>query len=170
MSEAVDGPAEAGAVGAVRPKRAAAKKRKPKRARWSAKREQAFLQTLAATAKVVAAVRASGLSETTVYRHRADDEGFRARWAAALAEGVERLETMLLDRALNGVEKPVWYGGKQVGTMTEYSDRTALAVLAHHRGTVRDGAAPTSDMSVEAWRSHWDGRFRGMERRLRGGG
>jgi hypothetical protein len=148
--------------------RKAARKRKPKRVPWSARRERIFLETLAQTAKVAAAVRASGLSDSNVYRHRQCDEGFRGRWAAALAEGFERLEAMMLDRALNGVRKPVWYGGKRVGTMTEYSDRTALALLAQHRGTVRDAGVPAHDMSTDEWRAHWDRRFKGMRRRLGG--
>jgi hypothetical protein len=172
MNDEVKAPASAGAKAAVRPRTAAVRKgrkAKPKQIRWSGKRERAFLQTLAATAQVTTAVRASGLSESTIRRHRASDESFAARWAAALAEGVDRLETLMLDRALNGVEKPIWYGGKQVGTMTEYSDRTALAVLAHHRGTVRDASPPTRELSADEWRTHWDTRFKGMQRRIRGG-
>ncbi|WP_420142892.1 hypothetical protein [Sphingomonas sp.] len=149
----------------AKPKKAA-RKRKPKRIAWSARRERIFLETLAQTAKVAAAVRASGLSDSNVYRHRQCDEGFRGRWAAALAEGFERLEAMMLDRALNGVRKSVWYGGKRVGTMTEYSDRTALALLAQHRGAVRDAGVPAHDMSTDEWRAHWDRRFKGMRRRM----
>jgi hypothetical protein len=160
-----DAPAERRAAPAR--KRAPATKRKTKQVRWSAKRETIFLDTLAQTAKVAAAIRASKLSESNVYRHRRRSEAFRAKWAAALAEGFERLEAMMLDRALNGVEKPIWFGGKQVGTMTEYSDRTALALLAQHRGSVRDATMPAQDMSTDEWRSFWDKRLRGMQRRLR---
>jgi hypothetical protein len=150
------------------PRKPAARRRKPKRVRWSAKREATFLETLAQTANVAASARAAGLSDSSVYRHRQTSDAFRAKWAVALAEGFERLETMMLDRALNGTEKPVWYGGKRVGTITEYSDRTALALLAHHRGTVRGSAVPTHDMSVDDWRTHWDMRLRDIQRRLRG--
>jgi hypothetical protein len=165
---APDGPARAARVRAAPVAKRIVRKRKAKRVRWSAKREAAFLQTLAQTAKVAAAIRVSGLSDTTVYRHRQQSEEFRARWAAALAEGFERLETMMLDRALNGIEKPVWYGGKQVGTMTEYSDRTALALLAQHRGSVRGTTMPAHDMSTDEWRTFWDGRMSDMQRRMRG--
>jgi hypothetical protein len=151
------------------PRKPAARRRKPKRAvRWSARREAIFLETLAQTANVAASARAAGLSDSNVYRHRQRSDAFRAKWAVALAEGFERLETMMLDRAINGTKKPVWYGGKRVGTITEYSDRTALALLAHHRGTVRGSAVPTHDMSVEDWRTHWDTRLRDIQHRLRG--
>ena len=104
--------------------------------KWSLARERRFLAQLAQSGNVAASVRASGLSDTSVYRRRQKDDGFRARWVEALREGYARLETLLLERALNGVEKPVWHGGKQVGTAREYSDRLALALLAAHRGTV----------------------------------
>ncbi|UAK23999.1 hypothetical protein [Sphingomonas nostoxanthinifaciens] len=128
------------------PARGRARKAKP--VRWSAKRETIFLETLAETSNVAASARVSGLSESNIYRKRRKDEDFRARWAAALREGVARLETMLLGRALNGVEKPVWHGGKKVGTMIEYSDRLALALLNAHRGASL-GGAEASERSVE---------------------
>lgn len=116
--------------------RAAPKRKKRKQVRWSARREALFLGELEQTANVAASARASGMSESSIRRRRAKDDAFRERWLAALREGFSRLETMLLERALNGIEKPVWHGGKQVGTAREYSDRLALALLSHHRGTV----------------------------------
>lgn len=99
-------------------RRASAKAPKRKKAvRWSAKREGLFVQALGETSNIAASCRAAGLSESTVRRRRSKDAEFAARWAAALREGFEKLETMLLDRALNGMEKPVWHGGKQVGTL-----------------------------------------------------
>ena len=120
-----------------RVRRVGVRKRRRKAAvRWSAKRAALFLATLAETANVARSARASGLSESTVRRHRQTDEDFAARWFAALREGVDSLQTMLLDRALNGVEKAVWHGGKQVGTIIEYSDQLALRLLETHRAAV----------------------------------
>lgn len=125
-----------------RAKGAVAKPRRRARpVRWSARREEKFLATLAEMSNVAASARAAGISESSVYRHRQRSDEFRARWAAALREGYSKLETLLLERALNGVERPVWHGGRQVGTAREYSDRLALALLAAHRTSVT-GAAP----------------------------
>ena len=132
-------PAAPRAKGTSRP--AAKARRKKRRVAWTAKREALFLAALAETAKITAGVKASGLSESSIYRRRQIDPGFRARWTEALREGLVKLETMLLDRALNGVERDVWHGGKVVGTMIDYSDRLALALLAAHRGTVREASA-----------------------------
>ncbi len=98
-------------------RRAGARKRTGTRriVRWSALREEKFLMTLAETSCIAAAIRASGLSSSNVYRRRRSSAEFRARWTAALREGYIKLESEMLDRALNGVEREIWHGGKKVG-------------------------------------------------------
>ena len=137
--------------------------------RWSILRETTFLETLIQTANVAASIRASGLSETSVYRQRQKCGEFRAKWAAALREGYVRLETMLLDRAINGVEKTVWYGGKAVGTMTEYSDRLALALMATHRASVM-GEAPVGGPSDAELRKQLEDKLSEMNLGMGGAG
>ncbi len=154
-------------------RRAPSRRRKPKArtiVRWSAKREDMFLAALAETANVAASIRASGLSETNVYRRRRGSDEFRARWGAALREGYVKLETLLLDRALNGVEKTVWHGGKAVGTMIEYSDRLALALLAAHRGTVLGPAPQADEVPEEDLRARLAERLSAMNRGMGGAG
>lgn len=167
----VDGTAVAPAKGRA-PARRPRPKAKPKRTlvRWSAAREEIFLATLGQTSNVAASIRASGLSETSVYRRRQMSEDFRARWAAALREGFAKLEAMLLDRALNGVEKPVWHGGKQVGTMIEYSDRLALALLSAHRGSVLGIGREPAPVPVDELRARLAARLGQMNRRMGGEG
>lgn len=150
----------------------AAPRRRPTRkkpVRWSAKRAARFLEELAQCSNVAASARAAGIAESTIYRRRLKDEAFRAEWQAALREGVSRLETMLLERALNGVEKAVWHGGKQVGSMREYSDRLALALLAAHRGALMGDAAP-SPASADELRAQLLQRFGDMNRAMGGDG
>ena len=145
-------------------------RRKAAPVRWSARREALFLSALAETSNVAASVRASGLSETTVYRRRRRSAEFRAKWTAALREGYLKLESMMLDRALNGVEKPVWHGGKQVGTVLEYNDRTALSLLAAHRGTVMGTREPTADVPIDELRARMKARLSEMNKRMGGEG
>lgn len=127
------------------------RKRKPQRAAvpWSPEREAIFLETLAHTCSVKNAVRASGLSSAAIYRRRDASDTFRAAWVQALREAYVRLETELLGRALNGVRKPVWHGGRRVGSVVEYSDRLALALLAQYRETCR-GSAQAASPQAEA--------------------
>ncbi len=130
MSEAKAPPARAG--------RAPARKRKPKikRESWTVQKKETFLATLAATCNVSASVRSITMSESSVYRLRRTSPEFRAEWKAALREGYARLELAMLERAINGTEKPVFHLGKEVGRVREYPDRTAMTLLSAHRGSV----------------------------------
>ncbi|QJU57533.1 hypothetical protein HL653_06780 [Sphingomonas sp. AP4-R1] len=141
--------------------------------RWTARREAIFLETLSETVNVREAARVSGLSPANVYKRRAASDAFRAAWAAALREGYVRLETMLLERALNGVRSDVWHGGKCVGSRHEFSDALALALLRQHRAGVMGAGAtgvpilpPTEAETGEALAA----RLADMNRRLGGAG
>jgi hypothetical protein len=109
------------------------RKRKASRESWTAEKKATFLATLAATCNVSAAIRASAMSESSMYRLRTRSEEFRDQWEAALREGYARLELMLLERAMKGTAKPVFHGGAKVGEITEYSDRLSLTLLSVHR-------------------------------------
>jgi hypothetical protein len=111
--------------------------------RWTLERQADFLAHLAMTCNVRASARAVGMSEQGVHRLRLRSPEFRDAWETALAEGYVRLEMMLLDRALNGVEKTVvGKNGEPAGSVTEHSDRLALALMnAPRRATPRPRAA-----------------------------
>jgi hypothetical protein len=124
------------------PKRRTKVKAKPKRENWTAEMKRTFLANLAATANVQASIRAIGMSESAVYRLRQRSPEFRADWMAALREGYARLELMVLERAMNGTQKPIMHAGQIIGQVTEYSDRLALTLLTAHREAVMgEGAA-----------------------------
>lgn len=156
------------------PRKTAARRvaKRKKLVRWSAKREDLFLRALTETANIMRSCRASCLSETSVRRHKKNDPEFDARWAAALREGYQNVETMLLDRTLNGVEKIVWHAGRKVGTVREYSDRLALALLAQHRATVT-GVKPVAAAEAvpdEKPREELARRLSEMNKRMGGAG
>ena len=69
-------------------------------------------------------------------RHSAD---FAAQWDEALGEGIDILEAEARRRAFTGVEKPVYYKGKVVGSTTKYSDRLLMFLLKAHDPKFRDG-------------------------------
>ncbi len=77
-----------------------------------------------------------GLVRRTFYHWKAQDKEFAAQLKIAeeLALGV--LEDEAHRRAVAGVEKPVYQGGKKVGTVNEYSD-TLLIVLLKARAPHR---------------------------------
>lgn len=74
---------------------------------WTPQMVEQFVETIADSCNVTLAARTIGRSMTNVYRHRSRDATFRRQWEQALAIGYSRLELMLLERALHGVEKVV---------------------------------------------------------------
>jgi hypothetical protein len=67
------------------------------------------------------------------YMRRRKVAPFRAGWAEAVATAYQRLELVLLDRALNGTEKVVKRRDGSEERMRDYSSQTALALLRMHR-------------------------------------
>ena len=104
-----------------------------------------FVETIADSCNVTLAARAIGRSMTNVYRHRARDATFRRQWEQALAIGYSRLELMLLERALHGVEKVVAHKDGSQSVMRDYDNRTALALLRMHRDGVASSEEPIAE-------------------------
>ena len=71
---------------------------------------------------------------------RRHSEDFAAQWDDALGEGVDLLDAEARRRAVTGVDKPVYYKGEVVGSITKYSDRLLMFLLRAHRPQkFRDG-------------------------------
>ena len=116
---------------------------------WTNARETRFLETLAETCNVTLAKGAAGMSSTAVYRRRRHDASFRRAWGEAIAVGYAELEMMLLRRALNGVERTIKGPDGEPAVMTEYNDRTALALLKQHRDTAVEAETEISSEAHE---------------------
>lgn len=106
-----------------------------------------FLLNLAETADVTVAAERTGLRRSTVYKLRKTAPAFAARWDEALYLGTERLQDKAMRHALQGVERPVWHAGQQVGTATQHDHRLLQFLLKSHRPEIYDrqktGAAAT---------------------------
>ena len=97
------------------------------------RRKTVFLEALVVTLNVTLACRRAGIARRTAYDWREADEGFARKWDDAVDEGVDLLEAELHKRAFEGVERPVYYKGEQVGTWRFYSDALAMFLLKAHR-------------------------------------
>ena len=97
----------------------------------TAERQRIFLETLAATGSVGRAAKACGLSRQALYAHRnrADVPAFREAWEVALSCSVAVLADAAFERAIDGVEEPVFWKGEQVGTRQRYNDKLLIALL-----------------------------------------
>ncbi|MFL6720440.1 MAG: hypothetical protein ACJ8FT_01365 [Sphingomonas sp.] len=102
---------------------------------WTAQKQIAFLEALADTACIDDACRHVGMSDTSAYRLRRHPSAnaFRAAWYAAVDHGLQRLEQEVISRAVNGVSRPVFYKGEQVGEWRKYDERLAMFLLSSRR-------------------------------------
>ena len=133
---------------------------------WSEEVQRRFIEALADTGSVTSACRAVGRSDQSAYALRRHPEGksFRKAWQAALACGVKRIEDVAMDRALNGVEVPVYHFGEIVGTRRVYNDYLLMFML-RNRAPKRFAADSARGMSgvdkhvlarhQKKWRKQW---------------
>jgi len=98
---------------------------------WNPEVQRAFIEALADTGSVKGACRRVNRSEVGAYllRRHPEAKEFRKAWQAALDLGVQKIEDVAMDRALNGVEVPVYSYGKLVGTRRIYNDRLLMFML-----------------------------------------
>ena len=125
------------------------------RGQWSRRRQAAFFDVLRRTANVSAACRAAGVPRGRAYALRRADDDFRREWRQALEEALDDLEAELRRRAMDGVDKPVFYAGKECGSVRTYSDALGMFILKSRRpavfggeggpGTEEDGGAGKGD-------------------------
>ncbi len=134
---------------------------------WTPERQRAFIEALADTGSVKSAARAVGLSPKSAYdlRRAKGAEPFRKAWEAALDIGIQMIEDVTMDRALNGVEEPVFAYGKFVGTRRVYNDQLLMFML-RSRAPHRFAGGPARAMNgadkfmlarlKKQWRAEWE--------------
>ena len=134
---------------------------------WTPERQIAFIEALADTGSVEAACKAVNMSTVGAYhlRRQPGAASFRKAWETALQLGVARVEDVVMDRALNGVEEPLYSYGKLIGTRRRYNDRLLMFIL-RNRAPERfaDGAPKALNaiglMELERhkkqWRKEWE--------------
>lgn len=135
---------------------------------WTPTRQRGFIEALADTGSVEAAARAVDMSSEGAYhlRRQAGAEGFRAAWEAALALGIQRIEDVAMDRALNGTEEPVYSYGKLIGTRIKHNDRLLMFMLRNRApqrfaaGGGPKGLNAVGQMQLDKlkkqWRAEWE--------------
>ncbi|WP_417611271.1 hypothetical protein [Parasphingorhabdus sp.] len=89
-----------------------------------------FLEALARTGNVGASAYYVQLSRQSAYDLRRRDPDFARAWRAALVLARDVAEDALQERAIEGIEEPVFYHGECVATRRRYDSRLLLAHLA----------------------------------------
>lgn len=99
---------------------------------WDLERQTAFLRALSATHSVSEAAKSVGRSRQSAYalRSRLKGQPFDLAWEVAFHHSYDVLAHTALERALNGVEVPVFFQGEQVGSYRRFDERLTVALLA----------------------------------------
>ena len=95
----------------------------------SQKRKAAFLEAFARIGTVTHACRELGIDQSTPYQWVNRDKEFAKKFDDAKKAVAESLEQEAIRRARDGVEEPVFYQGKQTGTIQKYSDTLLIFLL-----------------------------------------
>ena len=134
---------------------------------WGADVQRAFIEALADCGSVVAACRFVGKSASSAYSLRRHPEGaeFAAAWQAAADLGIRQIEDYAMDRALNGVEVPVFAYGDKIATRRVHNESLVMFML-RNRAPERycvDGARALSAIDEKQlarfkkqWRDEWE--------------
>ena len=92
-------------------------------------KKRAFLAAYAECGTVTRAAEIAGIDRQTYYDWSKSDPEFVKAAEAAYDMAGERLEQEARRRAVEGVQKPVWYQGRECGVVTEYSDTLLIFLL-----------------------------------------
>ncbi len=92
-----------------------------------------FLEQLAGCGIVTHACKKARIGRTWAYKRRREDEEFAKAWAEAEEIGINAMEDEAMRRAVQGVERPVFQNGRQVGKLREYSDALMIFLLKGKR-------------------------------------
>jgi hypothetical protein len=108
---------------------------RPRHDGWTAQRQVRFIEALAATKCVDEACRRVGMSDTSAYelRNRSCGAAFARAWDIALECQLDRVEQSAVERSINGVARPIFYKGEQVGEYRHHDERLTMFLLRSRR-------------------------------------
>ena len=92
-----------------------------------------FIKLLGQTGNVSLSCHGAGVSRNTAYKTKKRYSSFADQWDEALGEAADILEGEARRRAVDGVEKPIYYKGVQIDVVREYSDGLLTLLLKAHK-------------------------------------
>lgn len=113
----------------------------PNKTNRTPKKDALFLAGLTKHGRVATAAKTAGYTRSRVYVWRVEDVQFASDWDDALAIYVDTLEAEVDRRAVTGVNKTIYYQGREITTIKEYSDILLIFRLKMLRPEYRDRAA-----------------------------
>ena len=92
-------------------------------------KKRAFLAAYAEVGNVSQAAKIAGIDRQTHYDWKRNDPDYAEAFGHAEEMAADRLEQEARRRAVKGVEEPIFYQGKKVGTVQKYSDTLLIFLL-----------------------------------------
>jgi hypothetical protein len=105
-------------------------------ARQTAIRKAAFLKSFESIGTVAGAAKAAGIGRRTHYFWMEQDAEYAKAFEDATEVSLDLLEAAARQRALLGVQEPVFYKGRIVGHVRKHSDTLLMFLLNGRRGEV----------------------------------
>lgn len=116
-------------------------------------KKAAFIAAFADVGTITHAAREAGIHRHTHYAWMEADEQYAVAFRAAEKAAAENLEREARRRAYEGVDEPVYQGGKEVGRIRKYSDTLLIFLL---KGALpskyRERVEITTDVNAEVRR------------------
>lgn len=103
---------------------------------FDAKARARFLACLANGWSISRACKYTPVTADAVRRHRRNDADFEKLVQIALEAGTDLIEDEATRRAVDGVDRPIFQGGEEVGVVREYSDSLMAILLKGRRRSV----------------------------------
>ncbi len=103
---------------------------------WTPQRQRGFIEALADLGTVSEAARSVGMSRVSCYRLRRSPgaKQFAAAWDAAIEQASKQLTDIAFERAINGVEEPVYNReGTHIYTKHRFNDRMLMFLIRTYR-------------------------------------
>jgi hypothetical protein len=92
-------------------------------------KQKLFLAKFSDMANISRAAKASKIGRQTVYDWLENDPEFKKKYELANKIALGVIEDEATRRAIEGTSKPVFQGGKKVGTVKEFSDTLLIVLL-----------------------------------------
>lgn len=92
-------------------------------------KKKAFLSAFAQCGNISHACRLANCSRTLVYKWLNEEPEFKVQFDEADTQATENLEREAYRRACEGTLRPVYQGGRKVGTIREFSDTLLIFLL-----------------------------------------
>ena len=106
------------------------------RIKLTPEKKNVFLSILRECGNVSHAAMNIGMARGYMYEVRAGDPDFAAAWDEAVESSLDDIEQALRKRAVEGVDRPVFYQGEVCGHVKEFSDTAAIFLLKGRRPDV----------------------------------